>query len=119
MMAAILTPVLLLGASMSLDVVNMAAMKGRMQAASDSVSLAVATRINKGTLDINDAEEFAKKLLLAQMESDTSRFANLTITPQVSVSKVVDNGVTTYNVSIGGTATQDTTPLASILVKTQ
>ncbi|MEP4152860.1 MAG: TadE/TadG family type IV pilus assembly protein, partial [Lentilitoribacter sp.] len=117
MMAAIFTPVLLLGASMSLDVVNMAAMKGRMQAASDSVSLAVATRINKGTLDINDAEEFAKKLLLAQMESDTSRFANLAITPQVSVSKVVDNGVTTYNVSIGGTATQDTTPIASIFGK--
>ncbi|MEP2980395.1 MAG: TadE/TadG family type IV pilus assembly protein [Lentilitoribacter sp.] len=119
MMAAIFTPVLLLGASMSLDVVNLAALKGRMQAATDSVSLAVATRINKGTLDIDDAEDFASKLLLAQMESDTSRFSNLVITPQISVTKIVDNGVTTYNVDIGGTATQDTTPLASLFGKNE
>lgn len=117
MMAAILAPVLLLGASMSLDVVNLAALKGRMQSASDSVSLAVATRINKGTLDIKDAEDFAGKLLLAQMESDANRFTNLIISPQINVTKMVDNGVTTYNVNIGGTATQDTTPLASIFGK--
>lgn len=117
MMAALLTPVILLGASASLDIVNLAALKGRMQAASDSVSLAVATRINKGTLDIDDAEDFAKKLLLAQMESDSDRFTNLKIVPQVSITKTVDNGVTTYDVSIGGTATQDTTPLASIFGK--
>jgi Flp pilus assembly protein TadG len=119
MMAAIFTPVLLLGASMSLDVVNLAALKGRMQAATDSVSLAVATRINKGTLDIDDAEDFASRLLLAQMESDTSRFSNLVVTPQISVTKIVDNGVTTYNVDIGGTATQDTTPLASLFGKNE
>lgn len=117
MMASILTPVVLLGASVSLDIANMAALKGRLQAASDSVSLAIATRINNGSLDIADAEEFGKKLLLAQMENDTSRFSNLVVTPQVSVTKTVDNGVTTYDVSIGGTATQDTTPIASIFGK--
>jgi Flp pilus assembly protein TadG len=117
MMASILTPVLLLGASVSIDIANMAAMKGRLQAASDSVSLAVATRINNGTLEIADAEEFAKKLLLAQMENDANRFSNMVVTPQISVTKTVDNGVTTYDVSIGGTATQDTTPIASIFGK--
>lgn len=119
MMASILTPVLLLGASMSLDVINLSALKGRMQAASDSVSLSVATRINKGVLDIDDAEDFARRLLLAQMESDSDRFTNLTISPQISVTKTVLDGVTTYDVKVGGTATQDTTPLASMFGKDQ
>lgn len=118
MMAAFLIPALMLAGSVSLDVLNLTSLKGRMQAASDSVSLAVATRINKGELSIGDAEEFAKKLLLAQMEADGSRFSNLKITPSVEIVETVNAGVTTYDVKIGGTATQDTTPFVSIFGKT-
>lgn len=117
MLAAVLVPTLMLAASVSLDVVNLTSLKGRMQAASDSVSLAVATRINKGNLSISDAKDFAEKLLLAQMTADDSRFSNLKITPLVEIVETVNGGVTTYDVKIGGTATQDTTPLASIFGK--
>lgn len=117
LMTALITPVLLMGAGMTLDISNMTAMKTRFQAASDSVSLAVASRIANGDLTIANAEDFGKALLLAQMESDGPRFSNLTVTPAVDITETSLNGNTTWEVEITGTASQDTTPFSSFFGK--
>ncbi len=117
MLTAVVSPVVLVAGSLALDVANMSAMKGRLQAASDSVSLAVATRIRNGALSINDAETFAVSLLTAQMSGEQDRFLNFTLAPAVSIVENTDATQTTWDVEIGGTASQDTTPLARFFGK--
>lgn len=119
LITAIVAPVALGAGSLALDIANMTALKGSLQAASDSVSLAVATRIAKGDLAVNDAESFASALLLAQMENENDRFFNLVVTPVVSIIEDSSSGVTTWDIEISGTASQDTTPLASFFGKPQ
>ncbi|MEW7007796.1 TadE/TadG family type IV pilus assembly protein [Lentilitoribacter sp. EG35] len=117
MMTALVTPVLLMGAGLAIDISNMTALKTRFQSASDSVSLAVASRIANGDLSIANAESFGSALLLAQMESDDARFSNLTVTPTVEVTETSIGINKTWNVKIGGTASQDTTPFAGFFGK--
>lgn len=117
MMTALLTPVLLMGSGLAMDISNMTAMKTRFQAAADSVSLAVASRIANGNLTVANAEQFASALLIAQMESETSRFANLTVVPTVDITETTDLGTTSWDVKIGGTVGQDTTPFSSFFGK--
>lgn len=117
MMTAMLTPVLLMGAGITLDISNLTALKTRFQAATDSVSLAVASRIANGDLTVANAEQFASALLLAQMAGDNSRFLNLAVAPTVDVTEINVAENTTWNVKIGGTASQDTTPFSSFFGK--
>lgn len=117
MMTALVTPVLLMGAGFAIDISNLTALKTRFQAAADSVSLAVASRIANGDLTVANAEQFASALLLAQMESDGSRFLNLSVTPTVNVVETTSESDTTWNVQIGGVASQDTTPFAAFFGK--
>lgn len=119
MMTAVIAPVALGAGSLALDFANMTALKGSLQAASDSVSLAVATRIAKGNLAVSDAENFASALLLAQMENENDRFFNLVVTPSVNIIEDSSSGVTTWDVEISGIASQDTTPLAAFFGKPQ
>lgn len=120
LLTAILSPVVLVSGSLALDVANMTALKGSLQSASDSVSLTIATRIANGALSVDDAESFGNSLLLAQMSNVEQRFINLVVTPSISV---VENnsasGQKSWNVEIGGSASQDTTPLATFLGKSQ
>ncbi|MEW7007797.1 TadE/TadG family type IV pilus assembly protein [Lentilitoribacter sp. EG35] len=118
MIAAITAPLLLAGGGLAVDLANQTALKTRFQAASDSVSLVVATRIANKKLTIADAPDFGKKLLFAQMTNDYSRFSNLKIIPEVTVTEVKNGGSSTWDVQVGGTATQDTTPFAKFLNKT-
>lgn len=115
--AAIVAPLLLAGGGLAIDLANQTAMKTRLQAASDSVSLAVATRIADGNLAIADAENFATLLLEAQMANDYSRFSNLKIVPLIKITEVKNGGDSTWTVKVGGTATQSTTPFAAFLNK--
>lgn len=117
MMTALITPILLMGAGLAIDISNLTALKTRFQAASDSVSLAVASRIANGDLTVANAEQFASALLLAQMESDGSRFLNLDIDPTVDITETELGGNTTWDVKIGGIAGQDTTPFSSFFGK--
>lgn len=117
LIAALLVPLLLASAGLAIDIANQMALKTRFQAASDSVSLAVATRIANGDLTIANAEEFGTRLLLAQMSNDHSRFSNLQIAPLVKITEVINGGVSTWDVNVGGTATQDTTPVTAFLNK--
>lgn len=117
MIAAVVAPLLLAGGGLAIDLANQAALKTRFQAASDSVSLAVATRIANGTTTVAEAENFGTLLLNAQMANDYSRFSNLTIEPVVEVTEVINGGISTWDVKVGGTATQDTTPFAAFLNK--
>lgn len=114
---AVLMPVLLIAAGLSLDLANLASLKGRMQAASDSVSLAIATRIAKGSLDLDKAETFGKNLMKAQMTEDLSRFSNLVIEPTVTIVETGTGGNKSWKVTVGGRASQDTTPLAAFIGK--
>ncbi len=120
LLTAVLSPVVLVAGSLSLDVANMAALKGSLQAASDSVSLTVATRIANGALSVDDAETFGNNLLKAQMSNVEDRFINMVVTPSVNV---VENSngssQTSWDVQIGGSASQDTTPLATFFGKSQ
>lgn len=113
MMTALIAPVLLMGAGMALDISNLTALKTRFQAASDSVSLAVASRIANGDLTLPNAEQFAKALLLAQMESDGPRFSNMIILPTVDITETNSAAGTSWDVEISGTASQDTTPFSA------
>lgn len=117
MIGAIAAPLLLAGGGLAMDLANQTALKTRFQAASDSVSLAVATRIANGDLTIADAESFGESLLSAQMANDSTRFSNLKIVPLVKITEVINGGVSTWDVQVGGTATQDTTTLAIFLGK--
>lgn len=120
LLTAVISPVVLVAGSLALDVANMSALKGSLQAAADSVSLTVATRIANGSLSIDDAENFGNTLLIAQMSNVEDRFINLTVTPTVDVVET-NNGSsqTSWNITIAGTASQDTTPLASFFGKNQ
>lgn len=117
MIAAIVAPLLLAAGGLSLDIANQAALKTRFQAASDSVSLAVATRIANGDLTIANAQNFGARLLKAQMANDSSRFSNLKVTPKVRITENKNGGSSIWDVEVGGTATQDTTPFSSFLNK--
>jgi Flp pilus assembly protein TadG len=117
MMTAVLAPMILMAAGLSLDIANLTSLKGRMQAASDSVSLAIATRIAKGTLDITQAEAFGKALMQAQMADDSSRFSNMSINPTVTIAETGTGGNKSWRVTVGGNASQDTTPLAAFFGK--
>ena len=117
MMTAILAPVILMAAGLSLDIANLTSLKGRMQAASDSVSLAIVTRIAKGGLDVAQAESFGKALMQAQMADDSSRFSNMVIDPTVTIIETGTGGNKSWKVTVGGRASQDTTPLAAFFGK--
>lgn len=120
LLTAVIAPVVLVAGSLALDVANMSALKGRLQAASDSVSLAVATRIANGNLSVDDAESFASSLLVAQMSSEQDRFINLVVTPSVNITEnSSSSSQTSWDVEIGGSASQDTTPLATFFGKSQ
>jgi Flp pilus assembly protein TadG len=115
MMAAIVTPLLLAGGGVALDLANQTAMKTRFQAAADSVSLTVATRIANGDLTVANAEDFGEKLLLAQMTSDNSRFSDLKVLPEVNIQEIKSGGNTTWNVKVGGRVSQSTTPFSKLM----
>lgn len=115
LLTAVIAPVILVAGGLALDVANMNSLKGRFQAAADSVSLVIATRIAKGNLTIADAEAFGTSLLAAQMEDDVSRFSNLVVTPDIQINEVISGGVSSWDVVITGSATQDTTPLSGLL----
>ncbi|MEP2980394.1 MAG: pilus assembly protein TadG-related protein [Lentilitoribacter sp.] len=117
LLTAVVSPVVLVAGSLALDVANMSALKGRLQAASDSVSLAVATRIVNGNLSIDDAESFASSLLLAQMSSEEERFLNLSVVPTINIIDKSTEAQSAWDVQIGGTASQNTTPLARFFGK--
>lgn len=117
MTTAVLMPVVLIAAGLSLDLANLASLKGRMQAASDSVSLAIATRIAKGSLNLDEAEAFGKALMQAQMAEDLLRFSNLVIDPRVTIVETGTGGNKSWKVTVGGRASQDTTPLAAFFGK--
>lgn len=112
LITALLMPVLITGAGLAIDVVNQNGLKTRLQSVSDSVSLVIATRITNGDLTADQAEDFGKQLLNAQMSGDYNRFTNLKVEPQINVAKVVDNGVTTYNIQVSSSATQDVSALS-------
>lgn len=117
LIAALVTPLLLAGGGLAIDLANQTALKTRFQSAADSVSLAVATRIANDDLTIDEAEDFGILLLEAQMANDHTRFSNLQIEPLVEVTETINNGISTWDVLVGGTATQDTTPFAAFLNK--
>lgn len=117
MIGAIAAPLLLAGGGLAIDLANQTALKTRFQAASDSVSLVVATRIANGNLSVAQAKDFGASLLEAQMANDHSRFSNLQIVPLIEITEVINGGVSTWDVQVGGTATQDTTPFAAFLNK--
>ncbi|MBO6920352.1 MAG: VWA domain-containing protein [Rhizobiaceae bacterium] len=120
LLTAVLSPVVLVSGSLALDVANMSALKGSLQAAVDSVSLTVATRIANGELSLDDAETFGSTLLIAQMSNVDDRFLNLQVTPTVNViENVTGSNQKSWNIEIGGTASQDTTPLATFFGKDQ
>lgn len=118
LIAALVAPLLLAGGGLAIDLANQTALKTRFQAASDSVSLAVATRIANEKLTVTEAEAFGIQLLEAQMANDYSRFSNLKIEPLVEITEVINGGVSTWDIKVGGKATQDTTPFAAFLNKT-
>lgn len=117
LIAALVTPLLLAGGGLAIDLANQTALKTRFQSAADSVSLAVATRIANDDLTIDEAEDFGILLLEAQMANDHTRFSNLQIEPLVEITETINNGISTWDVLVGGTATQDTTPFAAFLNK--
>lgn len=120
LLTAVLSPVVLVAGSLSLDIANMSALKGSLQASVDSVSLTVATRIANGELSLDDAESFGSALLTAQMSNVEDRFLNLQVTPTVNViENVTGSNQKSWNIEIGGSASQDTTPLAAFFGKDQ
>ena len=58
LLTAVIAPVVLVAGGLALDVANMNSLKGRLQAASDSVALVIATRIAKGNLSVDEAEAY-------------------------------------------------------------
>jgi Flp pilus assembly protein TadG len=115
LLTAVIAPVVLVAGGLALDVANMNSLKGRLQAASDSVALVIATRIAKGNLSVDEAEAYGASLLAAQMEDDISRFSNLAVTPDIEIIEVISGGVSSWDIVISGSASQDTTPLSGLL----
>lgn len=114
LVTALILPVLFTGTGLAIDVVNQISLKAKFQSASDSVSLVLATRITKGTMSSDDAVEFGTRLLNAQMSADYDRFSDLHVVPKINVVKVVDGGVTTYDIEVGGEATQAVSVLSQV-----
>ena len=46
------------------------------------------------------------------MSNDYDRYTNLTVVPEINVVKTVVNGLTTYNIKVGGSASQDVSALS-------
>ena len=115
LITALVLPLLIASGGLAIDIANQVSLKTRFQAASDSVSLTIATRVAKGDLTVEAAEDFGVRLLAAQMANDINRFSELTISPEVTVTEVIDGGVSTWDVSVGGRASQRTTAFSMIL----
>ncbi|MBC7281644.1 TadE/TadG family type IV pilus assembly protein [Hoeflea sp.] len=116
MMAGVLVPVLFMAGSFALDTTNTLSMKTRLQNAVDSAALATATRLYKeDNLSIADAKAFAADFLQGQVEEDKSAFSDFSISPAITITKVVDNGRTIWQVAIAVTGTHEATQMARLM----
>jgi Flp pilus assembly protein TadG len=115
LVVALLLPVLLLVAGISLQFATSTNLKSRLQMAADSASLATVSRIAGGDVANHKAEEFAGQIFLAQMAEDIERFDIIDLTPNPVFTETTNGGVTTWTMKIGASASFASTPLLSIL----
>lgn len=115
-LAGILVPVLFMAGSFALDTTNVLSMKTRLQNAVDSATLATATRLYKeDSLSIKDAKVFAANFLQGQVEEDKSAFGDFSISPTITITKLVDKGSIIWQVAIVATGTHAATPMARLM----
>ena len=115
-MAALTVPVMFMAAGLALDTTNALSMKTRMQNAIDSATLATVTRLSKEKdLSVADAKAFAAKFLRGQIAEDLPAFADMSVSPTITITPVDDNGRTIWRVAIAMSGTQTLTPMARLL----
>lgn len=116
MMAALTVPVLFMAGSLAVDSTNAFSMKVRLQNAVDSAALATAMRLTEEK-DLTEAEAkaFALKFLNGQVQEDLSGFSDMSVSPNVTITPVKDNGRTIWKVAITLGGSYTLTPMARVL----
>lgn len=103
-------PVMFMAASLALDTTNAFSMKTRLHNAIDSATLATVTRLSKEKdLSVADAKAFAAKFLRGQIAEDLPAFADMSVSPTITITPVDDNGRTIWRVAIAMSGTQTLT----------
>lgn len=118
MIGAVAVPLVFAAASFGVDTTNAFSMKSHLQEAADAAALATSSyAIQDEDMTEQKAKAFALKFIQGQLGEYTPIFANLSVTPNVTVKPVKEADRTVWKVSVELYGSQTTTRMASFLGK--